>query len=175
MPKFMIDCCAGMKGASSAMVERGWKVVTVDIELSFNPDIVADIHNWSWSGQQPDLMWFSPPCTEFSRESMPWSRTRKQPDLSIFIACKRIIAESQPHYWIIENVKGAIHYFGKPTAIYGPYCLWGFFPQLGKVRLHDVRKKESLSSSKAIERAKIPYQLSLAVALAVERSMTLFE
>lgn len=170
----MIDVCAGLKGASTAMVDRGWEVVTVDIEPSFSPDILVDIRAWSYDGSKPDLMWFSPPCTEFAREFMPWCKTGKKPDMSVYIACKRIIAESQPRYWIIENVKGAVPYFGKPAAIVGPYYLWGFFPPLGNVR-YTAPKKESLSSSKSAERAKIPYSLSLAVALAVEKTPALFE
>jgi hypothetical protein len=105
---------------------------------------------------------------------MPWCKTGKPPDLSLYYACRRIVYESRPRFWIIENVKGAIWYFGKPAASCGPFFLWGFFPPIGKVKL-ETRKKESLSSSRAAERAKIPYALSLAVALAVERVTTIFD
>jgi site-specific DNA-cytosine methylase len=68
----MLDLFAGRKGASRAMVARGWTVVTVDIDPSYEPDIVGDLRRWSWNGPRPDLLWASPPCDEFSRWFMPW-------------------------------------------------------------------------------------------------------
>lgn len=104
----MLDLCCGLKGASAAMRNRHWTIVTVDIDPLFTPDVVADVRSWSWTGQSPDLIWASPPCDEFSREFMPWSQTGKTPDLSVIEGCKRIIRESNPRYWIIENTRGAV-------------------------------------------------------------------
>ncbi|GAI29454.1 unnamed protein product, partial [marine sediment metagenome] len=67
----MVDLCCGLKGASKAMTERGWTVITLDISPDFEPDIVADVRGWSYQGETPDLVWASPPCNEFSREFMP--------------------------------------------------------------------------------------------------------
>lgn len=170
----MIDLCSGLKGASAAMRERGWKVISVDNDPECEPDIVADILHWSWEGERPDLIWASPPCDEFAREFMPWSRTGSPPDLSIIEACKRIIEEAQPRFWVIENVKGAIPYLGQARLIIGPFHLWGFFPDIPKFKLR-YRKKESMSSSASAERARIPYQLSYKVAIAVESAKTIFE
>lgn len=39
----MLDLFSGLGGASQVMVERGWKVIRVDIESRFKPDIVADV------------------------------------------------------------------------------------------------------------------------------------
>jgi hypothetical protein len=163
----MLDLCSGLGGASRAMKQRGWQVVTLDIDPRFAPDVLADLREWSWPGERPDLIWASPPCTEFARESMPWSRTGNTPDMSIVNACRRIIAECDPRYWILENVRGAVPYLGKPSSIVGPFFLWGVFPPLGRIAVN-WRKKESFSSKQRAERAMIPRQLSLAVALAVE-------
>jgi hypothetical protein len=163
----MLDLCSGLGGASAAMKKRAWDVVTTDINPDFKPDIVADIQDWSWTGPRPHLIWASPPCTQFSRESMPWSRTGQPPDMSLINACKRIINECAPLYWIIENVKGAVPHLGQPSAIYGPFYLWGFFPPLGQFQLE--HRKQSFPGYAKAERAKIPYRLSLAVALACER------
>ena len=172
----ILDLCAGLGGASQAMKERGWGVVTVDIDPSFNTDIVADITTWSWQGERPDLIWASPPCNEFAREFMPWCKTGKMPGMKLINACKRIIEECNPRYWVIENVRGAVPYLGKPRAIVGPFFLWGFFPPLPDFVL-DYRKKESMSSSRSwkAERAKIPYRLSLEMALTIERQSVLLE
>lgn len=172
----MLDLGCGLKGASAAMKARGWQVITVDINPAFEPDIVADLREWSYTGPRPDLVWCSPPCDEFSRESMPWSKTGNLPDMSIVLACKRIIDECQPRYWVIENVRGAGHYFepifGRVRAIYGPFYLWGFFPTPGDFRLI-YRKKESYSSKEKAARAMIPAQLSNALTEAIESQLTL--
>jgi hypothetical protein len=174
----MFDGCCGLKGASQVMSIRGWKVITLDNDPQFEPDIMADIREYHYAGERPDLMWFSPPCDEFAREWMPWCKTGRDPDLSIVLACKRIIDESNPCYWVIENVKGAVKWLdphlGRPRAIIGPFYLWGYFPPLGAIKLNG-RKKESMSSSWKAERAKIPVEISLALTLAIERQPELLE
>jgi site-specific DNA-cytosine methylase len=172
---FMIDLCSGLGGASSAMRNRGWDIITVDIEPAFNPDIVADVRHLTLTyDNRPTLVWASPPCTEFSRESMPWTRTGILPDLSLLIACRRIIDELNPDYWVLENVRGAVPYIGQYTVKYGPFYLWGHFP-LFEVNLSKFRKKESYNSQQQAERACIPYELSLSLALAIEQQIPLFE
>lgn len=172
----MLDLCSGLGGASSAMREKSlltgiWQVITVDIEPSFNPSIVADVRDFTYSGVKPDLIWASPPCVEFARESMPWSRTDQTPDMSIVRACYRIIQDVKPLFWIIENVRGAIPYFrdllGDWRWHQGPWYLWGFFPEIGYIKTW--RKKGSFSGNQAAERALIPRELSLMVADAIER------
>lgn len=168
----MLDICTGLGGASWAMKRRGWQVVTLDIDPAYQPDIVADVRGWSWRGGRPDLVWCSPPCVEFSRESMPWSRTGKIPDMSIVSACYRIVRECNPRFWIIENVRGAVPYLGTPAYRAGPFFLWGAFPPLGRIPV-TWRAKERFSSGRRLERARIPAAVSRAVAMAVERQMLL--
>lgn len=172
----MLDICSGTGGASAAMKARGWDVLTVDINPAFSPDVVADVTTWQYAGETPDLIWCSPPCDEFSRESMPWSKTGNEPSMELVIACRRIIDQARPRFWIIENVRGAVRYFapflGNPRTIYGPFFLWGSFPDLGNVPIK-MRKKESYPSSRPDLRAAIPYTLSEAVAAAIERQLVL--
>jgi hypothetical protein len=44
-----------------------------------------------------------------------------------------------------------------------------------RVDMRNYRRKESYSSTQTAERAKVPYELSLAVALMVEQQGTLFD
>lgn len=168
----MLDLYAGLKGASAAMKDRGWKVRTLDIDPSFDPDIVADARSFSWGGGPLDLVWASPPCDEFSREFMPWCRTGKDPSMELLRATIRIIHEIDPRFWVIENVKGAVKWFmpflGRPSYIANPIYLWGHFPPLPKLTM--TMRKEKMSSSWAAERAKIPYELSLALAQSIENA-----
>jgi hypothetical protein len=174
----MYDLGAGLKGASQAMKERGWEVITLDIDPSFHCDITADVRTWHYTDiVSPDLLWFSMPCDEFSRESMPWCKTGKAPDISLIQACLRIRDEMQPLFWVCENVKGSINYLnplmGKYRFHAGPFYLWGFFPPLGKVNMSTFRKKESYSSTWSSERAMIPYAISNAIAEAIETQESL--
>lgn len=165
----MLDLCAGLGGASQAMKKRGWEVVTLDIDPQFNCDITADLSTWEYRGPRPDLLWISPPCTEFSRESMPWCRTGTPPDMTLVKAAWHQIAEIQPRYWILENVRGARPYLGAPTFKYGPFYLWGSFPDLGWLPLFMPTKSET-SGRYPARRAVIPPMLSLAIARAIEGS-----
>jgi hypothetical protein len=170
----MLDLFAGLGGASAAMVDRGWEVVTVDNEPRFGCTHTADLTHWSYSGPSVDLVWASPPCTEFSRESMPWKRTGKAPSLALVEAARRIVREVQPQWWVLENVRGATKYLtplmGEPRS-YGPFFLWGVFPTFrARVRFF----KERLSSTRRAERAKVPLALSRALAKACE-AQTEFE
>lgn len=177
--RIMWDICCGLKGASAAMAQAGWKIYTLDLDAGFKPDACADVRSWNgWKDWPvPDLLWCSPPCTEFAREFMPWCRTGVAPDLSIVQACKRIIDQVKPRYWVIENVKGAVKWFepilGRPAYVSNPYYLWGSFPDIGHIRL--TSHKEHLSSSAEAERAKIPYKLSIGLMRAIEGQPGLFD
>ena len=172
----MLDLCSGLGGASQAMRDRGWRVVRVDIDPQYKPDIVADITTCSYCGPTPTLVWASPPCRGFSRHSMPWLRPAKEPDLSIVMACKRIINESRPMWWVVENVRGAVpflmSFLGRPSKIINPYYLWGNFPPFEVDRAR-IKNKERLSSTQAAQRALIPYEISEKLALACEQQLPL--
>ena len=172
----MLDLCCGLGGASKAMRDRGWDVITVDIVPEFNPTIVADLRTFHYSGPRPDLVWVSPPCEEFSRWSLPesWACNRggkKEPDLTLMLAAKRVIEEAQPIWWIMENVRGAVPFFdphlGPVRKRSGSRYLWGEFPPFdcdpgyGKWRIPP-------SSDRAVLRSIIPKQISTALCLSIE-------
>lgn len=175
-PLLMLDLACGLKGASQAMVTRGWQVITVDINPQLRPDIITDLTYWTYHGRRPDLIWASPPCDEFSREFMPWSKTGKEPSMEIVRACKRIIDTAAPRFWVIENVQGAIPWFlpemGQYRAKAGPFYLWGFFPDIGLFQLAK-RDKQTMSSRHAALRGETPASLSLRLAMAVESQAAL--
>ena len=168
----MLDLFSGLGGASSAFRARGWDVVTVDNDPRFGCTHTADLLTWQYDGPRPDLVWASPPCTEFSRESMPWCRTGKAPSLELAKAAKRIIDECDPAWWVIENVKGSVKWLrpilGDHRASYGPFYLWGQFPPF---RAEVKPFKTRLSSSRRAERACVPAALSNALVAACEASL----
>jgi site-specific DNA-cytosine methylase len=123
----MLDLFAGLGGASAAMRDRGWEVVTVDADPAFGCTITADLLTWEppaglgWF----DLVWASPPCQEFSRWGMPWCRAKNPPppSLALMRAAVRVITALAPDWWVIENVRGASAFFK---------------PELGEPRLYGV-------------------------------------
>jgi len=174
----MLDLFSGLGGASRAMRERGWDVITVDIEPKFNPSIIADISMYHYEGARPvDLVWASPPCTEFSKDSLPlsWACNRNnppKPDTALTEAAMRVIEEVKPRWWVIENVRGAVKHFrpilGPPVKRVGSRYLWGVFPDFdcppiyGKWRLPPSKDRAAL-------RSLIPRELSEALCFACER------
>ena len=169
------DLCSGLGGATQAFKDRGYTVITIDINPAFNPDIVADIRTLTVEDlpyPYADFVWASPPCIIFSRESMPWIKTGKVPDMSIVLACKRLIDELNPPFWVIENVRGAVKWFrpylGDPILRVGPFYLWGKLPPLIPQVVLPRKIKQRYSGKNPELRAKIPYSLSLAICKAIE-------
>ena len=167
----MLDLFSGLNGASKAMRNRGWKVIGVDNNPSFNPEIVADIATWSWHGKRPDLLWASPPCTEFSKLDKPWYPHDKEPNMSLICATKRIIDETNPCFWVVENVRGSRKYIvpllGPVTKKAGSRYLWGNFPVFD-VDSEKCYGKMKISHNRSTMRSIIPYVISLNLALAIE-------
>ncbi len=168
MPDLMLDLFSGTGNASQAFRDAGWETIRVELDSDCEAEVHADVATWSWPGRRPTLVWSSPPCTEFARESMPWCRTGDVPSLALIDATERIISECQPDYWAIENVRGATRYltprYGKPLVL-GPVYLWGNFP-----RFHATVRpwKERLSSTNKRERAAIPPIISRRLLGAIE-------
>jgi hypothetical protein len=166
----MLDLCCGLGGASSAFRDNGWEVITVDIDHEFEPVIVADIRELSGFELsriygQFDFVWASPPCTEFCKRLLPWIKEEIEPDMSIYLAAKRIISEINPPFWAIENVRGAVKYFGPTHQTIEPFYLWGNFPPIGAkgIKHHKDLISAGNQKKRAALRACVPYQISKAM------------
>src|SRR5712692_2769867 len=57
-------------------------------------------------GQRPDLLVGGPPCTPFSKSGfwLEWKREGLDPDASLLQAYTRVLAESRPRRFVLENV-----------------------------------------------------------------------
>ena len=198
----MADFCAGLGGASEAMVQsEKWEVMRIDNNpllsgvphssqiciLEFRDELRGMIEE-GYQPERPTLVWCSPPCTEFSLGfSSPQSKAYRagedyQPDMTIVQACIDIIDMLQPKYWVIENVRGAIKWFkpilGKPDKIInGSIFLWGIFPSFDPGPIESKYAGDTWSSDplRANKRALIPFQVSYALMKAIENQRTLWE
>jgi len=177
----MVDLFSGLGGASQAMKEKGWEVIRVDINPECDPDLVMDVREFLgyWKlhdGRSPDLLWASPPCDEFSRAEKPWYEEDRPSRESIELVkvVFDIVREVKPRFWILENVRGAQRWLGKAPYHVGAFYLWGWFP-FYKINLpHSIgyfKEKLFPSPDRKALRAKIPRELSLAVALIVEEEL----
>lgn len=158
----MVDLFSGLNGASQYAREIGWDVLSVDNNPEFNPDLCIDIKDLHWMDlpKTIDLLWSSPPCDDFSRESMPWCQTGKTPDIDLFIASIKLARIIKPKYWIIENVRGAQRYFGRASCHLGPFYFWGWFPKIKSINKFYFKEKLFPSLDRKVKRAKIPYEVS---------------
>jgi hypothetical protein len=195
----MLDLFSGLGGASESMLRNSWEVQRIEKnpELSLVPNThIQDIYDLgSWLDENVedypidiDLIWASPPCTEFSDGfSSPKSKAIRnnenyEPDdaIKMVMETKRIIDLCQPKYWIIENVRGSIKFLkpilGEPTLIIDSIVLWGRFPIWAMPPGYKHIKNDSAWSTdpmRANIRAKIPYEVSEACRQSIENTKTL--
>jgi len=140
-----LDLACGKGGWSLGLLATGWDVIGVDIEdMGGYPEkaklVIADILEIAkdpkafFPGLKFDLVVASPPCQEFSYRSFPFKRCRYlrdnvPPNTDIWRACEKIAKELGAPL-ILENVRGAVRYIGKPQGKFGPFYLWGDVPVL---------------------------------------------
>jgi len=172
----VLDLFAGKGGFSQAFRDKGHEVYTIDNDPSFNCDLTTDLNFWVPCGKY-DVLLASPPCTEFAPWGMPksWHPNRKDPDLTLIRRTIEIVNDLKPKWWVLENVRGSVKFLtpilGKPV-IRGFQYLWGEFPLIPKFK-PTGKGKELLSPSKdrAALRSLIPYNLSLALCIAMENEL----
>jgi hypothetical protein len=154
-----LDLCCGRGGWAHGLIAEGWEVVGVDLADFANvyPGrfIKADLMDWEgWRELPAKLICASPPCEEFSRYSMPWTRARNPPvpSLALIDRC-RFIARSLRVPIVLENVRAAQGWLGRSAANCGPFHLWGDVPAI--VPAFSGRKKESYGSKERDKRAMV--------------------
>lgn len=132
----MLDLFSGLGGASQPFVDAGWDVTRIEISplCAHVPhthilDILTDDILPFILMEPYDLIWASPPCTEFSLARQPQI---KEPSLELIERTLGLIALNMPVCHIIENVMGAVKHFrplmGGNRQQIGPFCFWGSYP-----------------------------------------------
>jgi len=161
-----IDLCCGLGGWQAPFKEsERWRSVGLDVRKDVSPDVLGDVRQIPLSGS-PTLVTCSPPCPEFSTAPVtPFAE--RDPDKSIWYACREAIARLDPRWYVIENVAGAQHWFGESDKSCHPYHLWGDFPPFDVGKVPD--KTNHLGKvPDADEAAKVPYCIGDALRRAVE-------
>jgi hypothetical protein len=68
MPR-LLELFSGTGSVGRAFIEKGWEVVSVDLDPKANSTITANILTWDYKIEEPgyfDSIWASPPCTNYS-------------------------------------------------------------------------------------------------------------
>jgi len=164
-----VDLCCGSGGVTEALLDAGYEVTGVDIvkhpkyprTAGFILADVIGLNGLQFASTR--FMWASPPCVEFSRWRMPWTRElAREPSLAIVDACYRIRDEAQPDVFILENVREAQRWLGKANLQRAERYLWGDVLLAPAVQ---ARAKESFSGLQADLRARVPHDLVFALAM----------
>ena len=160
--RLMVDLFAGLGGASEAFRRAGWRVVTLDVEPMFKPDILADVAAFEPPADlRPDFVWASPPCVEYALRRF---NSDLEPSLALVQHAKRIIDKLSPRYWALENVRLSVPFIrqvlGPHRIAAGPYFLWGNFPRFIPSPVPNKGSASGPHYLRSALRAKIPLSLS---------------
>ena len=185
-PRFQIvDLFSGLGGASQPFVESPyWNVTRVELSnlcAHVPHTIIGNVLDESLIRSlpsKPDILWMSPPCTEFSLARHP---KIQNPDMTLVRQCMKIITILEPSYWVIENVQGAKKHFlpilGEPRVIIGgKFYLWGNFPLFdADIRDHSKYDNDTWSSDplRPQRRAYVPHAIGEALRQTIQYQVTL--
>lgn len=136
-----LELFSGTASFSKVMKNYGHKTFTVDIDKSFNPDLVQDIIDLREDQlpYKPDIIWASPPCTTFSVASISthWTGGKEayipktdQAVLGIEMveSTLDLIDQLKPKYWFIENPRGVLRKLAIMEGLHRvtvTYCQYG--------------------------------------------------
>ena len=145
MKKTILHLCADTGSDSKPYKDAGYDVVLVGSEIG--------VENFHPTGEIYGVI-ANPVCTEFSIAQGFHRENDYEKGMFLVKECQRVIAEAQPHFWVIENpASGRLKDFlGEPTMTYEPWhfgspwtkrtALWGKFnkPERKYFKWEDVPK-----------------------------------
>ncbi|MFA6023578.1 MAG: DNA cytosine methyltransferase [Candidatus Pacearchaeota archaeon] len=130
----ILELFSGTGSFSKVCKERGHKCFTLDFNKKFNPDLCINILDFNIlmlpkEFRNPDVVWASPPCTEYSHAKRTGIRNINEANKVVEFT-KEIIKDLHPKYWIIENPQTGL--LKKQQFMFGlefcdaSYCKYGF-------------------------------------------------
>jgi len=128
MPRFL-DLFSGTGSVGDVARDLGYDVISVDRDMpAYHQE---DIMQWNYFEYPPkhfDVIWASPPCTEYSRALT--TRPRKLEEANVIVERVLAILEYfEPRYWLLENPQSGL--LKEQVIMYGlpfkdiDYCKYG--------------------------------------------------
>lgn len=183
----VLSLCTEYGSEVQAFKDRGHEVELLGLvgeNLNYRQD-VRTFHPTKYY----DFITAHPDCKQFSKANWRAGKCKdRKPDMSIVQACQRIIKEANPRWHMIENPQGCLrHFIGRPQYCirygdFGHYCqkptdLWGVLPYFKSSQINTVPKGHhnvtayTNGTRRADKRAIVPYNLSLALCIAMESEL----
>ena len=99
----LLELFSGTGSIGRAFRDRGWEVVSVDLEPRFEPTICCDVMELDEASLGHfDMVWASPVCTEYSQALRKRPRDLEKGDRLVLRALE-IIGRLRPRWWAMEN------------------------------------------------------------------------
>ena len=125
----LLELFSGTGSVGKVAKDIGFEVVSLDLK---NADINCDILNWDYT-QYPikhfDMIWASPPCTEYSRAKTVGVRKIAEAN-KIVLKTIEIIKYFQPTVFFIENPQTGLlknqPFMDEFSYVDVDYCMYGF-------------------------------------------------
>ncbi len=104
----VLELFSGTGSIGNSFRKRNNKVISLDIDGKFDAEIVCDILNFDYTKLPwtPDIIWSSPPCTEYSRAKTTGQRNLELADRLVtkFIEIRDYFLKINPNMlWFCEN------------------------------------------------------------------------
>ena len=129
MSKYMLELFSGTGSVGEIAKEFGFEVISLDKDME--ADIQIDIMEWDNTDLPRhfvDVIWASPPCTEYSRAKTTAPRDIEGAN-EIVQRTLDILEHFEPKYWMIENPQTGL--LKDQSCMYGlpfkdvDYCKYG--------------------------------------------------
>ena len=125
----LLELFSGTGSVGTVAKDMGFEVVSLDLK---NADINCDIMKWDYT-QYPikhfDMIWSSPPCTEYSRAKTTGIRKIDEAN-KIVLKTIEIIKYFQPTVFFIENPQTGLlknqPFMEEFSYVDVDYCMYGF-------------------------------------------------